>query len=53
MPALALLVVRDPEIKKTIGGYYKRAWDEVVRLLHRQLPPDVRCFSAALSENRC
>ena len=23
------LVVRDPEIKKTVGSYYKRAWDEV------------------------
>src|SRR3954452_7140292 len=24
------LVIRDPEIKKTVGAYYKRAWDEVV-----------------------
>src|SRR5215471_1029201 len=24
------LVVRDAEIKRTVGGYYKRAWDEVV-----------------------
>jgi nitroreductase len=24
------LVVKDPKVKKTIGGYYKRAWDEIV-----------------------
>ena len=24
------LVVRDPGIKRTVGAYYKRAWDEVV-----------------------
>src|SRR5437762_7466055 len=29
------LVVRDPEIKKTIGAYYKRAWDEVVSPRYR------------------
>lgn len=25
------LVVKDAEVKKVIGGYYKRAWDEIVR----------------------
>ena len=25
------LVVRDPKVKATVGAYYKRAWDEVVR----------------------
>ena len=29
------LVVRDPEIKKTVGAYYKRAWDEVVSPRYR------------------
>ena len=24
------LVVKDPEVKRTVGGYYKRAWDEIV-----------------------
>src|SRR5438045_681371 len=37
------LVVRDPEIKKTIGAYYKRAWDEVIsprygRAIQRRAP---------------
>jgi hypothetical protein len=25
------LVIKDPEIKRTVGGYYKRAWDEVAQ----------------------
>ena len=29
------LVVRDREIKKTVGAYYKRAWDEVVSPRYR------------------
>src|ERR1700716_2978288 len=29
------LVIRDPEIKKTVGAYYKRAWDEVVAPRYR------------------
>src|SRR5438067_11514479 len=29
------LVVRDPEIKKTVGAYYKRTWDEVVSPRYR------------------
>jgi len=29
------LVIRDPEIKKTVGGYYKRTWDEVVSPRYR------------------
>jgi len=33
------LVVRDPEIKKTIGAYYKRAWDEVVSPRYRAGEP--------------
>src|SRR5881394_1761899 len=33
------LVVRDPEIKKTVGSYYKRAWDEVVSLRYRAGEP--------------
>ncbi len=24
------LVVKDPKIKRTVGAYYKRAWDEIV-----------------------
>src|SRR5207237_7212256 len=36
------LVVRDPEIKKTVGAYYKRTWDEVVstRYLAGETAPD-------------
>src|SRR6266550_8382494 len=33
------LVIRDPEIKKMIGAYYKRAWDEVVRPRYRAGEP--------------
>src|SRR5947207_15867274 len=33
------LVVRDPEIKKTVGAYYKRAWDEVVAPRYRAGEP--------------
>src|SRR5438067_8105935 len=29
------LVIRDPEIKKTVGVYYKRAWDEVASPRYR------------------
>jgi nitroreductase len=29
------LVIRDPEIKKTVGAYYKRTWDEVVSPRYR------------------
>jgi nitroreductase len=29
------LVVRDPAIKKTVGAYYKRTWDEVVNPRYR------------------
>jgi nitroreductase len=29
------LVIRGPEIKKTIGAYYKRTWDEVVSPRYR------------------
>src|SRR5438477_4125895 len=29
------LVIRDPEIKQTVGAYYKRAWDEVLRPRYR------------------
>jgi nitroreductase len=33
------LVVRDAEIKKTVGAYYKRAWDEVARPRYSQGDP--------------
>jgi nitroreductase family protein len=33
------LVIRDPEIKKTVGAYYKRAWDEVVSPRYRAGEP--------------
>ena len=33
------LVIRDPEIKKTVGAYYKRAWDEVARPRYSQGDP--------------
>jgi nitroreductase len=33
------LVVKDPEIKKKVGGYYKRAWDEVVNPRYRSSEP--------------
>ena len=33
------LVVRDPEIKKTVGAYYKRTWDEVVSPRYRSGNP--------------
>jgi nitroreductase len=29
------LVIRDSKVKQTIGGYYKRAWDEVVSPRYR------------------
>src|SRR5437763_16701702 len=29
------LVIRDPEIKKKVGAYYKRAWDEVASPRYR------------------
>src|SRR6185437_14804414 len=29
------LVVKDPEVKKTVGSHYKRAWDEVVSPRYR------------------
>src|SRR5438445_6116753 len=47
------LVIRDPEIKKTVGAYYKRTWDEVVSPRYcagnpapaqaRNGSPDARC----------
>ena len=33
------LVVRDPEIKKMVGAYYKRTWDEVVSPRYRAGEP--------------
>jgi len=33
------LVVTDPQVKKTVGGYYKRAWDEVVSPRYRSGEP--------------
>jgi len=33
------LVIRDPEIKNTVGAYYKRAWDEVVSPRYRAGEP--------------
>ena len=33
------LVISDPEIKKTVGAYYKRAWDEVVSPRYRSGDP--------------
>src|SRR5213075_417577 len=33
------LVIRDAEIKKTVGAYYKRAWDEVARPRYSQSDP--------------
>ena len=33
------LVIRDPEIKKTVGAYYKRAWDEVASPRYRSGDP--------------
>jgi nitroreductase len=33
------LVVRDPGIKRTVGAYYKRAWDEVVSPRYRTGEP--------------
>src|SRR6201981_1644434 len=33
------LVIRDPEIKETIGAYYKRAWDEQVAPRYRSGEP--------------
>jgi nitroreductase len=29
------LVIRDPQVKQTVGAYYKRAWDEVVAPRYR------------------
>jgi len=33
------LVVRDPSVKRTVGAYYKRAWDEVVSPRYRTGTP--------------
>jgi nitroreductase len=33
------LVVQDPEIKRTVGAYYRRAWDEVVAPRYRSGEP--------------
>ena len=33
------LVVRDPQIKQTVGAYYKRAWDEQVAPRYRAGEP--------------
>jgi nitroreductase len=33
------LVIKDPKVKQTIGGYYKRAWDEVVSPRYRAGEP--------------
>ncbi len=33
------LVIRDPQIKKTVGAYYKRAWDEQVAPRYRAGEP--------------
>jgi nitroreductase len=33
------LVIRDPKVKQTIGGYYKRAWDGVVSPRYRASEP--------------
>jgi nitroreductase len=33
------LVIRDREIKKTVGAYYKRAWDEIARPRYSQGDP--------------
>jgi nitroreductase len=33
------LAIRDPEIKKTVGAYYKRAWDEGVSPRYRAGDP--------------
>src|SRR5690242_16268761 len=52
------LVIRDPEIKKTVGGYYKRASDEVTSPRYRAGEPapgtnprsvltDARCGSVS------
>src|SRR5260370_21759299 len=33
------LVIRDPKIKQTVGGFYKRTWDEVVAPRYRSGEP--------------
>ena len=33
------LVIRDPKVKETVGGYYKRAWDEQLALRYRAGEP--------------
>ena len=33
------LVVKDPEVKRTVGGYYKRAWNEIVSPRYRSGEP--------------
>jgi nitroreductase len=33
------LVIRDPKVKQTVGGYYKRAWNEVVSPRYRAGEP--------------
>jgi nitroreductase len=33
------VVIRDPEVKKTVGAYYKRAWDETVSPRYRSGAP--------------
>ena len=33
------LVIRDPRVKRAVGSYYKRAWDEVVSPRYRAGKP--------------
>jgi len=33
------LIVKDPELKKKVGSYYKRAWDEIVSPRYRSGEP--------------
>ncbi|MGC2415486.1 MAG: nitroreductase family protein [Stellaceae bacterium] len=33
------LIVRDPHVKRTVGAYYKRAWDEIVAPRYREGEP--------------
>jgi nitroreductase len=39
MQSWRFLLIRDPQVKATVGTYYKRAWDEVVNPRYRASEP--------------
>src|ERR1051326_3886658 len=46
------LVVKDAEVKRTVGAYYKRAWDEVVAPRYRADRKSTRLNSSHIPLSR-